>query len=234
MTVHTWTSHGPVPKDEMSPEAGTRTRTRGQRLPRSVRRVQLLEAAQAVFVGSGYHAAAMDEIAERAGVSKPVLYQHFPGKLELYLALLDQHRSELEGSVREALARTTGNRQRVHATVAAYFDYVTREGGAFRLLFESDLTNEPRVSRRLDGAAVACADALAEVICADTDLADPDAHLIGMALTGMAQVSARYWLSLGSAMTQAEAARLVGQLAWRGMGGFPLTDRAEQAGRTRG
>jgi AcrR family transcriptional regulator len=66
------------------------TKGRGVRLPRSARRAQLLEAAQEVFVESGYHAAAMDEIADRAGVSKPVLYQHFPGKLDLYLALLDR------------------------------------------------------------------------------------------------------------------------------------------------
>src|SRR5919108_5984482 len=65
------------------------TRPRSNRLPRHERRRQLLDAALEVFVAQGYHAAAMDEIAERAGVSKPVLYQHFPGKLELYLALLD-------------------------------------------------------------------------------------------------------------------------------------------------
>ena len=63
---------------------------RGGRMPRNARRAQLLESALEVFVAQGYHAAAMDDIAERAGVSKPVLYQHFPGKLELYLALLDQ------------------------------------------------------------------------------------------------------------------------------------------------
>ena len=62
-------------------------RPRGGRLPRRERRVQLLESALEVFVRQGYHAAAMDDIAERAGVSKPVLYQHFPGKLDLYLAL---------------------------------------------------------------------------------------------------------------------------------------------------
>ncbi len=55
---------------------------RGGRMPRSARRAQLLDSALEVFVASGYHAAAMDDIAERAGVSKPVLYQHFPGKLE--------------------------------------------------------------------------------------------------------------------------------------------------------
>src|SRR5437660_9268035 len=67
---------------------------RGVRLPRTARRAQLLAAAQDVFVANGYHAAAMDEIAERSGVSKPVLYQHFPGKLELYLALLETHVDE--------------------------------------------------------------------------------------------------------------------------------------------
>ena len=70
---------------------------RGGRLPRSARRKQLLAAAQEVFVANGYHAAAMDDIAERAGVSKPVLYQHFPGKLELYLALLDTQAEALSG-----------------------------------------------------------------------------------------------------------------------------------------
>ena len=68
---------------------------------------QLLGAAQEVFVAQGYHAAAMDDIAERAGVSKPVLYQHFPGKLDLYLALLDQHSDDLVAAVRAALASTT-------------------------------------------------------------------------------------------------------------------------------
>ena len=76
-------------------------RTRGTRLPRQERRRQLLDAALEVFVSQGYHAAAMDDIAERAGVSKPVLYQHFPGKLELYLALLDQSVDELVASVRD-------------------------------------------------------------------------------------------------------------------------------------
>lgn len=61
------------------------------RLPRDERRAQLLVAALEVFTASGYHSAAMDEIADRAKVSKPVLYQHFPSKLDLYLAVLDLH-----------------------------------------------------------------------------------------------------------------------------------------------
>src|SRR5213595_1234584 len=83
------------------------------RLPRSARRKQLLAAAQEIFVAQGYHAAAMDDIAERAGVSKPVLYQHFPGKLELYLALLDTHAEVLIGKIRDAMRATSDNKDRV-------------------------------------------------------------------------------------------------------------------------
>ncbi len=207
--------------------------SRGQRLPRSARRAQLLEAAQAAFVENGYHAAAMDDIAERAGVSKPVLYQHFPGKLELYLALLDSHTDILEGLVREALASTTDNKERVYAAIAAYFDFVSRDGAAFRLIFESDLTNESAVRNRLDTIGLICAEAVAEVIAEDTDMPEAEASLLGMALTGLAQVSARHWLAQGPAIPQDEAARLVGTLAWRGLGYFPKVSgegTAPQAG----
>ena len=77
---------------------------RGGRMPRNARRAQLLESALEVFVAQGYHAAAMDDIADRAGVSKPVLYQHFPGKLELYLALLDTHCDAIVAQVRGRVA----------------------------------------------------------------------------------------------------------------------------------
>ena len=103
---------------------------RGVRLPRGARRAVLLEAAQDVFVANGYHSAAMDDIAERAGVSKPVLYQHFPGKLELYLALVTTHVEVLVVTVRDALDSTTDNKSRIRAAVAAYFDFVDREDQA--------------------------------------------------------------------------------------------------------
>src|SRR5690349_16644314 len=102
-------------------------------MPRDARRAQLLESALEVFVAQGYHAAAMDDIAERAGVSKPVLYQHFPGKLELYLALLDQSCDTIVERCREALASTEDNKQRVAATMHVFYDYVANAHGAFRL-----------------------------------------------------------------------------------------------------
>src|SRR5213592_5088656 len=96
---------------------------RGARLPRSQRRAQLLGAARQVFVASGYHAAAMDDIAARAGVSKPVLYQHFPSKLELSLALLEVQAEAIVEAITAALSRTDDNRQRLHGVLSAYFDF---------------------------------------------------------------------------------------------------------------
>ena len=186
-------------------------------MPRSERRAQLLDAAQAVFVQSGYHAAAMDEIADRAGVSKPVLYQHFPGKLELYLALLDKHCDTLESLVRAALEAGGDNEVRVDRTVAAYFEFVTREGAAFRMVFESDLTSEPQVRSRLDAVEMNCAEAIAE----DTGVDDERALLLGSALAGMAQVAARHWLAQDGDVPEPEAARMISGLAWRGLGSFP-------------
>lgn len=201
---------------------------RGQRMPRSERRAQLLDAAQAVFVAHGYHAAAMDDIADRAGVSKPVLYQHFPGKLELYLALLDQLAAELEATVRGALASTADNKQRVFATIAAYFDYVAQDGSPYRLLFESDLVNDAAVSSRLDAVMARCSEAFADTISADTAMSRSDALVLGHALTGLGQVAARSWLTIGSPSPLPDAARIVGQLAWRGIAGFPKTADREQ------
>jgi AcrR family transcriptional regulator len=191
------------------------------RLPRPARRTQLLGAAREVFVANGYHCAAMDDIAERAGVSKPVLYQHFPGKLDLYLALLDQHGDELVAAVRAALASTTDNKQRVAATIAAYFAFVDEDGGAFRLVFESDLTNDTAVRQRVERVTVECAEAISDVIREDTGFSDEQAHLVAVGLTGMAEVGARYWLARRGTISREEAAQLVGALSWRGISGFP-------------
>ncbi|MEE1826992.1 TetR/AcrR family transcriptional regulator [Streptomyces sp. BE303] len=197
-------------------------RPRGARLPRSARREQLLGAAQEVFVAQGYHAAAMDDIADRAGVSKPVLYQHFPGKLDLYLALLDKHCDALVDSTREALETTTDNKLRVAATMEAYFNYVSSESGAFRLVFESDLTNEPAVRERVERAAEASATLVSKVIQEDTDLPESESKLLAAGVCGLAQITARYWLSQGLEIPRDEAVRLVASLAWRGLKGFPM------------
>ena len=199
------------------------TATRSPRLPRDERRAQLLGAAQEIFTSQGYHAALMDDIAERAGVSKPVLYQHFPSKLELYLALLDEHVDDLVRKVQAALASTTDNRERVHASIAAYFDFVDSEGEAYRLVFESDLRNDPAVGERVERALEACVTAIAETIAADTGSPPDEARLMSVALAGQAEVSARWWLASGGTVSRERAVEILAALAWRGLAGSPRT-----------
>ena len=200
------------------------TRPRGARMPRRERRAQLLESALEVFVAQGYHAAAMDDIAERAGVSKPVLYQHFPGKLDLYLALLDSSCDQIIDNCRVALTSTHDNKMRVAATMDAFFEYVAGDNGAFRLVFESDLTNEPAVREHVERVTTECAEMIAEVIHDDTGLPDEASRLLAVSLVGMAQVSARFWLTETGGIRKSDAAALVAGLAWRGSRGYPLTD----------
>lgn len=194
---------------------------RVQRLPRAQRRTQLLSAAQRVFVEKGYHAAAMEDIADEAGISKPVLYQHFPGKLDLYLALIDEACSRIQDLVVAALNSSDDPKERVYATIAAFFQFVGEADGGYRLIFESDLGNEERVRERLAFAENAVCEAIADRITKDTDLPHDFAMFLGLALAGMAQVSARAWLDHGSGIPQDDAARAAGHLAWRGIGAYP-------------
>lgn len=202
--------------------------SRPTRMPREQRREQVMAVARAVFVERGYHAAGMDEIADAAGVSKPVLYQHFPSKLELYLALLDRGIDDLLHSADDALRSTTDNKERVQATMLAYFTFVEDQGSAYRLVFESDVMNESAVRERVDRAHEAIASKIASVISADTGLSQDQAMLLGSGLQGLAQVAATRWLnSEAPRMPIDEAADLVAALAWRGIRSFPLSHPPE-------
>jgi len=192
------------------------------RLPRDERRAQLLSAALESFTTAGYHAASMDEIAERANVSKPVLYQHFPSKLDLYLAVLDLHIDSLVFSIQKAIASTRENKNRVKATIDAYFGFIEGEGEAFRLLFESDMSVEPQVRERLERMTYDCAVAVSAVISVDTGLPKDEAMILAIGLIGCAQISARHWLEKGGKIDRSQASTLVTSLMWRGISGFPL------------
>ena len=191
------------------------------RLSRSDRRDQLLRSARAVFVGQGYHAAAMDDIAVGAGVSKPVLYQHFPSKLELYLALLTESAHDMVERVRGALQSTLDNQERTQQAVRAYFSYVADDAQAYRLIFESDLRGEPAVERIVEQASADCIEAITATITADTGVDPERARLLASGLVGLSQVSARWWVAQGGTVPAEEAVELLSTLAWRGISRFP-------------
>jgi AcrR family transcriptional regulator len=191
------------------------------RLPRDERRAQLLVAALEVFTAAGYHSAAMDEIADRANVSKPVLYQHFPSKLDLYLAVLDLHIDSLVFAIQKAIASNRENSSRVAATVEAYFGFIDSEGEAFRLLFESDMNLEPQVRERLNRMTYDCAAAVSAVISIDTGLGKEESMMLAVGIIGTVQTTARHWLDRDGKIDRQRATELVMNLIWRGISGFP-------------
>jgi AcrR family transcriptional regulator len=203
--------------------AAARKRAGGGRLPRGERRDQLLTTASEVFVDRGYHSAGMDEIAERAGVSKPVLYQHFSSKLDLYLAVLQQHGDILVASVQEALSTTTDNRQRLRSAVQAFFDFIEHDSQGYRLIFENDYASEPQVANQVKVAIDACTDAVFDLISRDSGLDPHRARMIAVGLVGISVDCARYWLGADRPIPKEDAVEGTVHFAWGGLSHVPLT-----------
>jgi AcrR family transcriptional regulator len=204
-------------------DAAARRRARGGRLPRGERRDQLLAIASEVFVDRGYHAAGMDEIADRAGVSKPVLYQHFSSKLDLYLAVLGQHGDILVAGVRQALRTTTDNRQRLRAAVQAFFDFIELDSQGYRRIFANDHVSEPQVADQVNVAIEACTDAVFDLISQDSGLDPHRARMIAVGLVGISVDCARYWLGADRPISKEDAVEGTVQFAWGGLSHVPLT-----------
>jgi AcrR family transcriptional regulator len=200
-----------------------RKRAGSGRLPRGERRDQLLTTASEVFVDRGYHAAGMDEIADRAGVSKPVLYQHFSSKLDLYLAVLQQHGEILVTNVQEALSTTTDNRRRLRAAVQAFFDFIEHDSQGYRLIFENDYVSEPQVASQVKVAVDACTDAVFDLISRDSGLDPHRARMIAVGLVGISVDCARYWLGAQRPIPKKDAVEGTVQFAWGGLSHVPLT-----------
>ncbi|WP_020102979.1 TetR/AcrR family transcriptional regulator [Mycobacterium sp. 360MFTsu5.1] len=204
-------------------QGGPTTNRRGNRLPRDERRGQLLIAASDVFVDRGYHAAGMDEIAERAGVSKPVLYQHFSSKLELYLAVLQRHVDNLLQGVRGALSATTDNRLRLRAAVEAFFDFIEHDSQGYRLIFENDYVTEPQVSAQVKVATDSCTDAVFDLVSSDSGLEPHRARMIAVGLVAISVDCARYWINNDRPISKDAAVDGTVQFAWGGLSHVPLT-----------
>ncbi|PYE14308.1 TetR family transcriptional regulator [Williamsia limnetica] len=194
---------------------------RSVRMPRSARRLQLLDAASEIFVERGYHSAGMDEIAVHAGVSKPVLYQHFPSKLDLYLAVLDSHAESMVNRVTGALLSSTDNRHRVRAAVQAFFDFIDEDSQGYRLIFRSDAL-DPAAIRRVEGATEACVDAVYGLVMHDSGLDPHRSRMLAAGLVGLSQVNARHWLDAKRPVTKEEAVDITVTMLWGGLSRVPM------------
>jgi AcrR family transcriptional regulator len=189
------------------------------RLPAAQRREQLLETAMQVFARQGYHAASMNDVADAAGVTKPVLYQHFSSKRELFIELLTEIGNQLRDRIAKATAEATGPREQIEMGFRAYFDYVGANTDAFRVLFGSGARRDPEFSSFARGVESSIAAAIAELIVVDGQPAE-DRALLAHSIVGMTEAASRYWISHDREPDIDTLARRVSRLAWSGMRGI--------------
>lgn len=207
------------------------SRARGPRMARAERRSQLLAIAQDLFATEGFHHVSMDDIAERAAVSKPVLYRHFPSKLDLYLAVVDEQGAALLAAVERAVAPLEAGpvargegRAVVAAVVDAYLAFVQVAGESSTLLFESDVTHDHQVRGRVEHATAEATRRIAEVLTVVTGRDRTDADVLAAALVAAAQGAATYWLRHGAGQSTDRVVALVTDLQWRGLAGLVRPD----------
>ncbi|HVV35592.1 MAG TPA: TetR/AcrR family transcriptional regulator [Acidimicrobiales bacterium] len=185
------------------------------RLPAAERRQQLVDTALDLFAAKGLHGTSMDDIAEAAGVTKPVLYQHFRSKRALFLELLDQVGRQLLSAIAAATANATSPRQQVELGLTAYFQFVADHHSSFVLLFGDGTRRDEEFASAVNGVENTIADFVAALIAAGLD----DAHrqLLAHAIVGMAESASRRWVASGATESASTAASRVADLAWAGL-----------------
>jgi len=192
-----------------------------RRLTAEQRRHQLFAVALELFAHRGYRATTMDDIAEAAGVTKPLLYQHFSSKRALYLELVDSIAKDLLSAIRRAVMRADGPRQQVELGFAAYFRLVVSHEAEFRLLYGRDHADDQELGRALRTVEDAIAEAIDPLI--DAGLDDDHRRLLAYGIVGMAEGASRRFMTQrpdSEAELEEEAqklARRMADLAWAGL-----------------
>ena len=146
-----------------------------------------------LFAERGFNATTMDDIAEAAGVTKPLLYQHFASKRALYLELLDSVSHTMLEAIGKAIAAAGGPRQQVEGGFAAYFHLVVSHADAFHLLFGSEVPNDPELSRAVRKVEDSIAESIDVLI--DAGLDEDHRRLLAFAVVGMAEGASRHFLA---------------------------------------
>ena len=198
------------------------------RLPADERRQQLLAVACDLFARSGFHETSMDDIAEAAGVTKPVLYQHFPSKRALYLELLEDTGRRLLDRLAEATARVTSGRARVEAGFRAYFEFAVGDRSSFRLLFGASIRSDPEFASTVDRVLESAADTISTLI--DLPTSEHQRRVLAYALVGMGESVGRHALGESDPPLEGdELAAWIAELAWFGLRGVRADESLPRA-----
>ncbi len=185
------------------------------RLSADARREQIIDVAIDVFGRAGYYGASMNDIAEAAGVTKPVLYQHFDSKSDLYRALLDEVAHRMLEAIAKATADARNGKEQTEQGFLAYFRWVAHRHDEFRLLFGGSARHDPEFSSHIRHTTDAVAAAIAPLITVDID--DTDRETLAHAIVGIAESASRHLVAVGNEFDPDAVAHLVSSLAWAGL-----------------
>ncbi|MCU1453032.1 MAG: putative TetR family transcriptional regulator [Acidimicrobiales bacterium] len=190
-----------------------------RRLPAHERRRQLLDVAVGVFAAGGYHGSSMNQVAEAAGVTKPVLYQHFPSKRALYRDLVEDVGSRLEDAITKATAAAEGPRQQVEAGFRTYFAWVGNNRASFTVLFGGATRADDDFAATALRVESTIADAIAALIAVE-GLDGEGRRVLAHGLVGIAESTSRHWLTHDLDLDPEVLATQAAELAWAGLRGI--------------
>lgn len=185
------------------------------RLTGSERREQLLGVALKVFAHKGFHNSSMNDVADAAGVTKPVLYQHFDSKRALFAAALEAVGEKMIDAIHAATQGAASSREKTTAGMVAYFQWVMDDPDAFMLLFGSGTRRDEEfaaVSARIEKTT---AELIAPLIDADVDREQQ--RIIAHALIGMSEGASRHLIQRGTKFDPRTVGEELAALAWAGL-----------------
>lgn len=194
---------------------------------RQERRRTIMAAAAGLFAACGYRAASMDEIACRAGISKPVLYKSFSSKLELYLAVLHDAMGVLGETLSAALTPALDLRSIVTATVTAIFDFADTHPRSAALLAGAAAVDEPSARHMAHEGATLCTETLLSALAPHPLPRLQHGWLIAAEVVAIAQSCARDWAVTGKPLPKHEAVATTASLCWSGLSGVQLATEVQ-------
>jgi AcrR family transcriptional regulator len=185
------------------------------RLSGAARREQLLEIGRRVFAERGFEAASVEEIAERARVSKPIVYEHFGGKEGLYAAVVDRETEAILDRITAAISTGTA-RERFERAALAFLEYAADRPEGFQVLFHD-------APGRISSLLSTIAERVARIVAAELARAGYDpapAPIYAHALVGMVAFVGRWWTETGTPSVDVVASHLAA-LGWMGLRHLP-------------
>ncbi|MGA0218206.1 MAG: TetR/AcrR family transcriptional regulator [Ilumatobacteraceae bacterium] len=185
------------------------------RLAAPLRRQHILDGALPVFSEHGFHDTSMNEIAEAVGVTKPVIYQHFGSKRELFSSLIDTVGNDMVETVKTATRAASDGKAQTQRGFQAYFHWVDTHHDGFRLLFGGAARHDDEFSSQIRQITSSIASAVASMIMADVD--NENQALIAHAVVGFAEGASRRLIDNNLEFDPEAIATVLSALAWAGL-----------------